>query len=156
MTMVGSIGGGWFPAMFMKEGVPVYAARMRAMIVIALFPLCVLLAPVMGGYSFWFPIVIIGIGASAHQAWSANIYTTVSDMFPKKVVASIIGIGTMAGGMGGVAVQKVGGWLFDYYEALGNKETGYTLMFIFCALAYVLAWLIMKTLVPRFKPIKDL
>jgi ACS family hexuronate transporter-like MFS transporter len=156
MTMVGSIGGGWFPAYFMKKGIPVYAARMRAMIVIAFFPLVVLLAPLLGGYSYWFPIVIIGIGASAHQAWSANIYTTVSDMFPKKVVASIIGIGSMAGGMGGVVVSKTGGWLFDYYEKLGHVETGYTLMFIFCAIAYVLAWAIMKMLVPRFKLIEDL
>jgi ACS family hexuronate transporter-like MFS transporter len=156
MTMVGSIGGGWFPAYFMKKGIPVYAARMRAMIVIAFFPLVVMLAPVLGGYSYWFPIVIIGIGASAHQAWSANIYTTVSDMFPKKVVASIIGIGSMAGGMGGVVVSKTGGWLFDYYNALGRIETGYTLMFIFCAIAYVVAWMIMKILVPRFNPIIDL
>jgi len=156
MTMVGSIGGGWFPAYFMKKEIPVYAARMRAMIVIALFPLVVLLAPVLGGYSYWFPIVIIGIGASAHQAWSANIYTTVSDMFPKNVVASIIGIGTMAGGIGAVVVSKTGGWLFDYYGALGRIDRGYTLMFIFCAIAYVLAWVIMKLLVPHFKPIKDL
>jgi len=156
MTMVGSIGGGWFPAYFMKKDIPVYAARMRAMIVIALFPLVVLLAPVLGKYTYWFPIVIIGIGASAHQAWSANIYTTVSDMFPKKVVASIIGIGTMAGGIGAVVVSKTGGWLFDYYAALGRIDTGYTLMFMFCAIAYVLAWLIMKLLVPQFKPIKDL
>jgi len=156
MTMVGSIGGGWFPAYFMKKDLPVYAARMRAMIVIALFPLVVLLAPVLGKYSYWFPIVIIGIGASAHQAWSANIYTTVSDMFPKKVVASIIGLGTMAGGIGAVVVSKTGGWLFDYYGALGRIDTGYALMFIFCAIAYVLAWTVMKLLVPRFKVIDDL
>jgi len=156
MTMVGSIGGGWFPAYFMKKDIPVYAARMRAMIVIALFPLVVLLAPVLGQYSYWFPIVIIGIGASAHQAWSANIYTTVSDMFPKKVVASIIGLGTMAGGIGAVVVSKTGGWLFDYYGALGRIDTGYALMFVFCAIAYVLAWVVMKLLVPRFKAIDDL
>ncbi|MDR0499375.1 MAG: MFS transporter, partial [Holophagales bacterium] len=156
MTMVGSIGGGWFPAYFMKKGIQVYAARMRAMMLIALFPLVVMFAPLLGGYSYWFPIVIIGIGASAHQAWSANIYTTVSDMFPKKVVASIIGIGTMSGGIGAVLVSKTGGWLFDYYKALGHIETGYTLMFIFCALAYVLAWVIMKMLVPQFKLVKDL
>ncbi|WP_423972042.1 MFS transporter [Elusimicrobium simillimum] len=156
MTMVGSIGGGWFPTFFINRGMKVYQARLTAMIVIALFPLVVLLAQPLGAISYWFPILLIGIGASAHQAWSANIFTTVSDMFPKKVVASVTGIGGMAGGIGGVIISKTGGWLFDYYGALGHIETGYTIMFAFCALAYVIAWVIMKALVPQFKPITDL
>ncbi|MFO7657332.1 MAG: MFS transporter, partial [Bacteroidales bacterium] len=102
------------------------------------------------------PVILIGIGASAHQAWSANLFTTVSDMFPKKVVASVTGIGGLAGGLGGVIVTKVGGYLFDHYELLGHKQTGYTIMFIFCALAYLVAWVIMKMLVPKFKPITDI
>lgn len=156
MTMVGSIGGGWFPAYFMNKGMNAYKARMTAMLIIALFPLSVLLAQPLGGISMWFPIIIIGIGASAHQAWSANIFTTVSDMFPKKAVASVTGIGGMAGGLGGVIITKVAGLLFDHYQALGNIETGYTIMFSFCAIAYILAWAIMKVLTPEFKPITDL
>ena len=156
MTMVGSIGGGWFPTFFINRGMKVYQARLTAMIVIAFFPLVVLLAQPLGSISYWFPILLIGIGASAHQAWSANIFTTVSDMFPKKAVASVTGIGGMAGGIGGVIISKVGGWLFDYYGSLGHIETGYTIMFAFCATAYVVAWLIMKALVPQFKPITDL
>lgn len=156
MTMVGSIGGGWFPTFFVNRGMKIYSARMTSMIVIAMFPLLVFLAQPLGHISYWFPIIIIGIGASAHQAWSANIFTTVSDMFPKKVVASVTGIGGMAGGIGGVVISKVGGWLFDYYGALGHIETGYTIMFAFCALAYVIAWVVMKLLVPDFKPITDL
>ncbi|MDR3253592.1 MAG: MFS transporter [Endomicrobium sp.] len=156
MTMVGSIGGGWFPAYFLKKGMDMYPARMTAMIVIALFPLVVLLTQPFSKIGYWWPILFIGIGTSAHQAWSANLFTTVSDMFPKKVVASITGIGGMAGGLGGVIVSKTGGWLFDYYSALGHIETGYTIMFVFCATAYLLAWCIMKILVPKFKPITDL
>ena len=156
MTMFGSIGGGWFPTFFINRGMKVYQARLTAMIVIAFFPLVVLLAQPLGSISYWFPILLIGIGASAHQAWSANIFTTVSDMFPKKAVASVTGIGGMAGGIGGVIISKVGGWLFDYYGSLGHIETGYTIMFAFCATAYVVAWLIMKALVPQFKPITDL
>jgi ACS family hexuronate transporter-like MFS transporter len=156
MTMVGSIGGGWFPTFFINRGMKVYQARLTAMIVIAFFPLVVLLAQPLGSISYWFPILLIGVGASAHQAWSANIFTTVSDMFPKKAVASVTGIGGMAGGIGGVIISKVGGWLFDYYGSLGHIETGYTIMFAFCATAYVVAWLIMKALVPQFKPITDL
>lgn len=156
MTMFGSIGGGWFPMHFIKKGYEPYSARMKAMFAIALFPLVVLFAQPFGYISFWIPVLLIGVGASAHQAWSANIFTTVSDMFPKKAVASIVGVGGMAGGIGGVVVSKCGGWLFDYYGSIGQIKTGYTIMFAFCAVAYILAWFIMKSLVPKFTPINDL
>jgi len=156
LTMFGSIGGGWFPMYFMRKGYQPYDGRMRAMLLIALIPLVVLAAQPFGYISFWVPVILIGIGASAHQAWSANIFTTVSDMFPKKAVGSVVGIGGMAGGIGGVVVTKVGGALFDHYKALGHIETGYLIMFIFCALAYLIAWVVMKALVPKYKPITDL
>jgi ACS family hexuronate transporter-like MFS transporter len=156
MTMFGSIGGGWFPTYFIKKGYLPYDGRMKAMLVIALFPLVVLAAQPLGGISFWIPVILIGIGASAHQAWSANIFTTVSDMFPKKSIGSVIGIGGMAGGLGGVVMSKLGGALFDHYKALGHIQTGYTIMFAICAVAYLIAWSIMKLLVPKYKPIVDL
>ena len=156
MTMFGSIGGGYFPVYFINKGNSPYIGRMKAMLLIAFFPLVVLAAQPLGTISFWLPVLLIGIGASAHQAWSANLYTTVSDMFPKKAVASVIGIGGMAGGMGGVIVNKVGGALFDHYKSLGHIETGYTIMFSFCAVAYLLAWVIMKRLTPQYKYIDDL
>lgn len=156
MTMVGSIGGGWFPMYFIKKGYTPYDGRMKAMFLIALFPLVVLLAQPLGGATFWIPVILIGIGASAHQAWSANIFTTVSDMFPKKAIGSVIGIGGMAGGIGGVLVSKLGGALFDHYKALGHIQTGYTIMFAGCAVAYLIAWVVMKSLVPKYKPITDL
>ena len=156
MTMVGSIGGGWFPMYFINKGYNPYEGRMKAMLLIALFPLVVLLAQPLGYISFWIPVILIGIGASAHQAWSANIFTTVSDMFPKKAIASIIGIGGMAGGFGGVLVSKMGGYLFDYYDSLGEIQTGYTIMFVVCAVAYLIAWSVMKLLVPKYSPITDL
>ena len=156
MTMVGSIYGGYFPMYFINKGYNAYEGRMKAMLIIALFPLVVLLAQPLGYISYWIPVVLIGIGASAHQAWSANIFTTVSDMFPKKAIGSIIGIGGMAGGIGGVLVSKLGGALFDYYEAQGHIQTGYTIMFVLCAVAYLTAWIVMKTLVPRYAEIKDL
>ncbi|MES2647683.1 MAG: MFS transporter [Bacteroidota bacterium] len=156
MTMIGSIGGGWFPMYFIKKGYQPYDGRMRAMLLIAIIPLVVLLAQPFGYISFWVPVLLIGIGASAHQAWSANIFTTVSDMFPKKAVGSVVGIGGMAGGIGGVLITKLGGALFDHYKALGHIETGYTIMFTICAVAYLIAWSIMKLLVPKYKPITDL
>jgi ACS family hexuronate transporter-like MFS transporter len=156
MAMLGSISGGWFPMYFIKKGQMVYDGRMKAMLFIAFFPLVVLAAQPLGYISYWIPVILIGIGVSAHQAWSANIFTTVSDMFPKKAVGSVVGIGGMAGGLGGVAMSKLGGALFDHYKALGHIETGYTIMFAICAVAYLIAWGVMKTLVPKYKPITDL
>ncbi|MFZ4863198.1 MFS transporter [Sphingobacterium sp. Mn56C] len=153
MTMVGSIGGGWFPMYYINKGYKAYDGRMKAMFIIALFPLVVLLAQPFGGVSYWLPVVLIGVGASAHQAWSANIFTTVSDMFPKHTVATVVGIGGMAGGMGGVVLSKLGGWLFDKYQQLGSIETGYTIMFTICALSYIAAWTVMKLLVPKMRVI---
>jgi len=156
MTMIGSISGGWFPIYFIKKGYLAYDGRIRAMFLIALFPLVVLLAQPLGSLGFWIPVILIGIGASAHQAWSANIFTTVSDMFPKKTVASVTGIGGMAGGIGGVIISKTGGAIFDFYEHKNSIETGYTIMFAYCAIAYILAWIIIKLLVPKYKLITDL
>jgi len=156
LTMIGSIGGGWFPVLFIRKSLAVYDARMKAMLVIAFIPLVILLCQPLGYISYWLPVILIGIGASAHQAWSANIFTTVSDMFPKKAIASVIGIGGMAGGLGGVLTSKSGGYLFDYYKSLGHIQTGYTIMFSFCAVAYLIAWLVMKSLVPKYKSITDL
>ncbi len=156
MTMIGSIGGGWFPTYFMNKGYSAYDGRIRAMLVIAVFPLVVLLSQPLGYLGFWVPVILIGIGASAHQAWSCNIFTTVSDMFPRRAVASVVGIGGMAGGIGGVLMSKLGGWLFDYYGASGQIHTGYSIMFGICAVAYLVALGVMVSLVPKYKPITDL
>ncbi|MEW7847536.1 MFS transporter [Massilia aurea] len=156
MTMVGSIGGGWLPTWFLNRGADIYHGRMKAMLIIALCPLVVLLAQPLGYLGFWVPVILIGIGASAHQAWSANLFTTVSDMFPKHSVGSVVGIGGMAGGLGGVLLTKLGGALFDHYGALGQLQTGYMIMFSICAVAYLVAWTVMKMLVPQHREIKGL
>jgi ACS family hexuronate transporter-like MFS transporter len=228
ISSIGSITGGWFPIYFIKQGYEPYAGRMKAMLIIALVPLLVLSAQFLGGISYWMPVIIIGIGTAAHQAWSANLFTTVSDMFPKKTVGSVTGIGGMAGGLGGILINKCAGWLFDGYRQAGiakswieaqgenlggfvekikslilinkhndiinldkvelgnlpaevikqikavdpalfervkaiqtpivqgNMTTAYTFLFIFCALAYLIAWVVMHYLVPKFKKIDDL
>ena len=156
ITGIGSVSGGWFPMYFIRRGYNPYDGRMKAMLVIALIPLVVLLAQPFGDSTYWVAVVLVGIGTAAHQAWSANIFTTVSDMFPKKAIGSVVGIGGFAGGMGGVLMTKLGGALFDHYKLLGHVKTGYTIMFTICALAYLVAWFVMKTLVPKYKPITDL
>ncbi len=160
ISIIGSIYGGGIPMFFMNRGMEVYKARMTAMILIAVFPLTVLFTEYFGNVStfgnaaLYFVIAIIGIGAAAHQAWSANLFTTVSDMFPKKAVASITGIGTMAGGIGGVLIQLLAGKLTDLFIA--TPHTAYFIMFIICGIAYLIGWGLMKLLVPKYKPITDL
>lgn len=155
MTTFGSIFGGWFSGYFIKNGWEVYKARKTAMLVFALAIVPVISAQALGNYSPWFAILIIGLAASAHQAWSANIFTTTSDMFPKKAVASVTGIGGMAGAVGGIIIAKLAGALFDYYKSVGSIETGYYIMFIICGLAYVLAWFLFYiVLVPKYKKVE--
>jgi ACS family hexuronate transporter-like MFS transporter len=91
---------------------------------------------------------------AAHQAWSANIYTTVSDMFPKSATASVTGIGSMFGALGGILIAKSAGRLFDYYKASNHVETGYLVLFLICSVAYITAWLIMHLLIPKMKKIE--
>lgn len=153
MTTVGSIFGGWLPKRFMEKGMDANKARKTAMFIYALFPLSVLSAQFMGGFNMWYAVIIIGIAASAHQAWSANIFTTVSDMFPKRAIASVTGIGGMAGAVGGILIAKSAGLLFDHYKALGDIKIGYGIMFMICATAYIIAWFVMHALVPKFKKI---
>ena len=154
MTMVGSVGGGLFPTYFIKKGLQPYDARMKAMLTIAVIPLVVLLAQPFGDYSFWVPVILIGIGTAAHQAWSANIMTTVSDMFPKSSIGAVIGIGGMFGGFGNITVAKSAGYLLDHYKAAGHIQTGYYMLFLFCGTAYLIAWFLMfKVLVPNMTPI---
>ena len=159
-----SIIGGWLPTYFVdKKGMNPYAGRMKAMLIFAFFPLLALLAQPLGAYSVWLPVIIIGIAGAAHQAWSANIFSTVGDMFPKKAIATITGIGGMAGGVGSFFINKGSGVLFDYAEQTNLKfmgfegiKSGYFIIFSVCAVAYLIGWFIMKALVPKYKPIMDL
>ena len=156
-----SIIGGWLPTFFVeKKGMNPYAGRMRAMLIFAFFPLLTLFAQPLGSTSVWLPVIIIGIAGAAHQAWSANIFSTVGDMFPKSAIATITGIGGMAGGVGSFIINKSSGVLFDYSKNSNMKllgfegiESGYFIIFAICSVAYLIGWLIMKSLVPKYSPI---
>lgn len=184
ITML-SIYGGKLPTIIInKTGMNPYAARMRAMLIFAFFPLLALFAQPLGNYSYWFPVIIIGIAGAAHQSWSANIFSTVGDMFPKSAIATITGIGGMAGGVGSFLINKGSGMLFTYaagttmadgtevemtkellqqgaqyvrpameFMGFSGKPAGYFIIFCICAVAYLLGWIIMKALVPKYKPI---
>lgn len=159
-----SIIGGWLPTYFVdKKGMNPYAGRMKSMLIFAFFPLLALLAQPLGHITYWIPVIIIGIAGAAHQAWSANIFSTVGDMFPKKAIATITGIGGMAGGVGATIINKSSGVLFDYagqnqmvFMGFKGEEAGYFIIFSVCAVCYLIGWGIMKSLVPQYKPITTL
>ncbi len=152
---IGSIGGGWLPLRLINKNWPAYKARKTSMLLYAFAVLPVLFSQYLGSINMWWAILVIGLAVSAHQAWSANIFTTVSDMFPKNATASVTGIGGMFGAFGGILltllVQKN---MFVYYTKIGQIETGYFIMFCICGGAYLLAWLIMHILVPRMKKVE--
>ncbi len=166
IVTVVSITGGYLPKLFVeKKGMHPYTGRMLSMLIFAFIPIASLFAQPLGINlgSPWYPAVLIGLAAAGHQAWSSNLYSTVGDMFPKSAIATVTGIGAMAGGVGSMIVQKVAGVLFTYSEAAGEaftflgfsgKSAGYFVVFCYCGLAYVLAWSIMKLLVPKYKEVK--
>lgn len=158
-----SMFGGYLPKLFVEnKGMNPYQGRMLAMLIFAFFPLLALFAQPLGQYSAWWPAIIIGLVGAGHQAWSANIFSTVSDMFPKSAVATITGIGAAAGGLGSMLINKCSGMLFTYAEAQGSafsfmgfegKPAGYMIIFCICAVAYLIGWAVMKALVPKYKPV---
>jgi ACS family hexuronate transporter-like MFS transporter len=146
-----SIFGGWVTGYLNRRGYSVTRARKTGMFVFALCALPILLVTKMGD---WEAVIIIGIAGSAHQAWSANLYTTVSDMFPKRAVASVIGLGGMAGSLGGLIFPYASGVLLDSFKASGNVTAGYAVLFGICGTAYLVAFGINHLLAPRYEPVK--
>lgn len=154
ISTFGSIYGGYLPKSLIEKKWPVFKARKTAMLIYAFAVVPIIFAQILGSINMWFAVLIIGLAASAHQAWSANIFTTVSDMFPKKAVGTVTGIGGMFGSVGSVLlsllVQKN---MFVHYRAIHQIETAYYIMFFVCGGAYLLAWCIMHFLVPKMKPV---
>jgi ACS family hexuronate transporter-like MFS transporter len=154
ISTFGSIYGGYLPKSLIEKNWPVFKARKTSMLIYAFAVVPIVFAQILGSVNMWLAVIIIGLAASAHQAWSANIFTTVSDMFPKRTVGSVTGIGGMFGSIGSVFlslfVQKN---MFVHYRAIHQIETAYYIMFFVCGGAYLLAWCIMHFLVPKMKPV---
>ena len=164
IVTVVSLFGGYLPKIFVeKKGMEPYAGRMRAMLIFAFFPIVALAAQPLGGvWGPWAVAIIIGIVGAAHQSWSANIFSTTGDMFPKSAVATITGIGAMAGGIGSFLINKGSGMLFTHADKMGEafsffgftgKPAGYMIIFCICAVAYLIGWSVMKMLVPKHEPV---
>lgn len=148
-TTVGSIGGGYLSSYFIKIGWPVFKARKIAMFIFAIAVLPVVF--IQYASNIWVVVGLIALAAAAHQAWSANIFTTASDMFPKYAVSSVVGIGGMAGSVGGSLFPFLVGYLLDHYKLLGNVTVGYNILFVICGCSYLLAWLMMHIFAPRME-----
>ena len=146
-----------------KKGMNPYEGRMVAMFIFACFPLLALGAQPLGAFSAWWPAILIGLACAGHQAWSANIYSVVGDMFPKSTIGTLTGIAQFAAGCGSFMVNKSAGKLFTYAAEQGDaftflgysgKPAGYMILFSYCAVAYLIGWCCMKSLVPRYKKVE--
>jgi ACS family hexuronate transporter-like MFS transporter len=145
-----SIAGGWLTGAFQNRGWTVTRARKTGMF---LFALCVLPILWVTRVGDWPAVLLIGLAGAAHQAWSANLFTTTSDVFPKKDVGTITGLGGMAGSVGGILFPWVTGRLIDQFKAAGDVTAGYTILFGICASAYLVAFVIHHLLVPKLEPL---
>lgn len=151
-TTIGSIGGGYLSSWLIKTGWPVFRARKTAMLI---FAFCVV--PIIAARfatNIWQAVGLIGLAAAAHQAWSASIFTTASDMFPKRAVSSVVGIGSMAGAIGGFFFPDVIGYILQSNKDAGHIVVGYNIIFAICGCAYLLAWVLMHILSPRMKKVE--
>ena len=157
-----SLFGSYLPTFFINRNkLNPYSGRMKAMLIFAIFPLLGWGVMPMGSISMWYPVVFIGIMCAAHQSWSANVYNVVSDMFPKSVVATVTGAAGLASGIGSFCSNFGAGELFTYAERTGlqfmgyeGKYAGYMIVFLIAGSAYLISWIIMKILVPRYKLVK--
>jgi len=148
-----SIFGGWLTGYLVRQGIAPVRARKLAMLG---FALCVLPILFVTRANNWGAVVLIGVAGAAHQAWSANLFTTVSDMFPKRAVGSVVGLGGMAGSLGGIAFPILAGKLLDHFTQAGDVTAGYGILFGCCGFAYLFAFGISHALVPKFAPVTDL
>lgn len=151
-TTIGSIGGGWLSGFFIQKGWPVFKARKTAMLIYALLVTPIIF--IQYADQKWVVVFMIALAMAAHAAWSANIFTTVSDMFPKRAVSSVVGIGGMAGGIGSIVFPLFVGFLLDKYKVMGNIQTGYNILFVICGCAYLVAWGLNHLCAPRMEKVE--
>lgn len=144
VACVGSVAGGWLPLHLSKRGWSINAARKTALLICALCVVPVVAAPF--SHNLWLVVVLISLATAGHKGWSANLWTTASDMFPRSAVGSVAGIGTSAGAFGGVVMQVATGYIVQ-------QTHSYLLLFLFSGFAYLVAFLILHGLAPKLEPV---
>jgi ACS family hexuronate transporter-like MFS transporter len=148
-TTVGSILGGYISSKLIKTGWAPLKARKATMLIAALAVIPIIFARL--ATDVWTAVAIISLAAAAHQAWSANLFTIVSDTVPTKSVSSVVGVGGMMGAVSSTIFPLIVGFTLDHYKLMGNITTGYNLIFIFCGSAYIIAWFIINRLTSKLK-----
>ncbi len=151
-TMLGSLGGGYLSSWLIKKGLPVYKARKRALLISAFLVVPIIITRFTT--DMWTVIALISVSVAANQAWSANIFTIVPDMFPKKAISSVVGIGGMAGAIGSLLLPVFVGYILDYYKAIGNIVAGYNIIFLICGSSFLVAWIVIHLIVPKMEKVK--
>jgi len=144
MSSIGSISGGWLSGVFIGRGWSINRGRKTVMLICALLIVPIVFA---SAVTEWWAVFLIGVATAAHQGWSANLFTTVSDMFPRKAVGSVVGLGGMAGSVGGMLIATAAGFILQFTGS-------YVSLFIMAGAAYVLALFIINLLVPRIERIE--
>ena len=150
-TTVGSIGGGYLSSLLIKKGWPVLRARKASLLVFAALEISIILAQFATGA--WMAVALISLAVAVHQAWATNVFTIASDLFPTEAVGSVVGIGGMAGAVGGMVFPLLVGTLLDTYKAGGNITAGYNVLFTICGLTYLVAWTIIHLLTRKTKKV---
>lgn len=145
-----SVAGGWLSGHLTRRGLSVTRARKTALFTFACTVLPILLVTHAGN---WTAVLLIGVAGASHQAWSANLFTSVSDTFPKRAVASVVGIGSTAGSLGGIVFPIACGKLLDRFQATGDVTAGYAVLFGICGFAYLAAFGLHHLLAPSFEPV---
>jgi ACS family hexuronate transporter-like MFS transporter len=144
MTSIGSIGGGWLSSSLIKRGFSVNRSRKIAMLLCAV---CVVpIVTVSRTADLWTSVLLIGLAAAAHQGWSANIFTTASDMFPRRAVGSVVGLGGMAGAAGSLLFSPFIGYILEH------THNNYLVPFLISGSAYLVAFVVIQALAPRLEP----
>jgi len=146
-TTLGSIGGGYLSSYLIKRGWPVIKARKTVLLIFAFFELSIILAQF--ATQAWMAVALLSLAVAIHQAWATNIFTLASDMFPKEAVSSVVGIGGMAGAVGGILFPIFVGNILDQFKAMGNITAGYNIIFSICGCTYLIAYLVIHLLTRR-------
>jgi MFS transporter, ACS family, hexuronate transporter len=146
-TMLGSIGGGYLSSWLIKKGWPVYKARKAALLISAFCVLSIIATRFVA--DMWVVVALISLSVAANQAWSANIFAIVPDMFPKRAISSVVGLGGMAGAIGSVLFPLFIGFILDFYKAAGNIVAGYNIIFLICGSSFLIAWVLIHFILPK-------
>lgn len=150
-TTIGSIGGGYFSSVLVRKGMLALKARKTALLIFAILELSIISAQFVT--NVWVAVALISLAVAVHQAWATNVFTMASDLFPTKAVSSVVGIGGMAGAIGGIVFPVFVGGLLDAYKANDNLSGGYNVLFTMCGLTYLVTWVIIHALTRKRKAV---